>query len=94
MKALASLFVMVAFAGTVNAQSPFGDLQVCATCHSSISVPSGAVDLANYRLHPRVRSAAQPAGDFIGPAVLWPGSMMAHSVKWKKTTTWKSWQDN
>ena len=62
-------------------QPPFEDLAVCTQCHSDLNAPPQAVDRANAWMHPRVRAAARPAPDAVGPAVLWPASMMAHSAR-------------
>ncbi len=69
-------------AGLLTAQqSPFGDLAVCSDCHTDLTMPAQAVDRANAWVHPRVRAAARPVPSAIGPAVLWPASMMAHSAR-------------
>jgi cytochrome c554/c'-like protein len=74
--------LLLAIAGLLPAQqSSFGDLAVCAGCHSQLAMPAQAVDRASMQLHPRTRVASQPAKVEIGPAALWPASMMAQSAR-------------
>ncbi len=76
------LILFLAAAGLSPAQqSSFGDLAVCAGCHSHLATPAQAVDRASVQLHPRTRVEAQPAAAEIGPAALWPGSMMAQAAR-------------
>ena len=84
-------------AGLAGAQqSAFGDLAVCGNCHTQLPLPAAAADLATARLHPRSRAAARPAASTIGPAQLWPASMMAHAAVdpyWKAKVRYETSQN-
>jgi hypothetical protein len=75
--------LIAAFVIPVLAQQTgqFSSYQNCTACHTNLVLPSGAVDVSNLDNPPRIRGASRPPATPLGPASLWPASIMAHSAR-------------